>query len=504
MPALLLILSFYPFSISPLIFVSFVPAFYYISKNGISDSFRYMWLVGIVFWAFVIFWIHHVNVLGNIVLPLYYGLYFGMFGMGASYFFKKNIIFPIPFLWGTLEYLRSILPPFAFGWYSLASSLHDNLLFIQIADIAGIYGISAVVMTVNILSFVALKSLLEKRYKASVIALADILIIFLLIYSYGAYSISKYENSGTKKKKYLKIGLVQPNILQKDKWNFAKKPYVLDKYKKLALFTLYDKPELVIFPESVYPGNFLKEREKGDFCDTVLSDGAGIIFGAVRVSEDKVFNSVFYFDKSENFYFYDKINLVPFGEYIPFKPFFSLLKLDSVAYSLGVGDFSKGREITLFDVESGAGNTVKVLPLVCFEDTLPYFVSEGADKGAELAVVVTNDAWFGESGAPYHHLYNSVFRAVENRLPIVRSANTGISAFISENGRVEDIICDKNGNPLFISGGIVKEVAAGKGKGTFFSRYGRYFPLLEIFVVILFFIGSIKDVFGNRRRVQYD
>ena len=154
---------------------------------------------------------------------------------------------------------------------------------------------------------------------------------------------------------------------------------------------------------------------------------------AILISEDKKF------DKR-----YDKLHLVPFGEYIPFEdklPFLRAGRLDEIT------GFSPGKEFTIFEVKG-----VKFGVLICFEDIFPGLVRQFNKRGADFMVVITNDAWFKKTKAPYQHAAASVFRAVENRMNIIRCANTGLSCFVDKNGKIVESVKDSKGEEIFISG----------------------------------------------------
>ena len=121
--------------------------------------------------------------------------------------------------------------------------------------------------------------------------------------------------------------------------------------------------------------------------------------------------------------------------------------------------------------------------LICFEDLFPEISREFAKRGANFLINITNDAWFKRTSSPYQHLQASVFRAVENRLPLLRSANTGISGFIAPSGKILSLVQDKTGRNIFIGGFATEEIAIAKGNLTFYTRYGDIFVILCFLVI---------------------
>jgi apolipoprotein N-acyltransferase len=172
---------------------------------------------------------------------------------------------------------------------------------------------------------------------------------------------------------------------------------------------------------------------------------------------------------------YDKIRLVSFGEYVPWRAFFGPLGIERLAYSFGVSDFQAGKDFKVFSLKDKHRFSV----LICFEDTFPFLARKFAGRGAEFLIVMTNDAWFGESAAPYQHLQASIFRAIENGIPVIRSANTGVSAFIDRKGKVTDRVKDKYGNDTFIAGGLLRSVELRQGE-TAYQKWGHWFPLFSL------------------------
>jgi apolipoprotein N-acyltransferase len=157
---------------------------------------------------------------------------------------------------------------------------------------------------------------------------------------------------------------------------------------------------------------------------------------------------------------YDKIHLVPFGEYMPLRGM--LFFLDKLVY--GIGDFRRGEDYTVMAIPQGRFGV-----LICFEVIFPDLVRHFVDRGAQFLVNLTNDAWFGNSPASYQHLSMVVFRAIENRVPVVRAANTGISAVIDPTGRV------LQQTDLFVRTRIQARITPAVGRVPFYTRFGDVF-----------------------------
>jgi len=171
---------------------------------------------------------------------------------------------------------------------------------------------------------------------------------------------------------------------------------------------------------------------------------------------------------------YDKLHLVPFGEYIPLRKFFGFLET-----IVPIGDFSRGNGYTVFSMPP-----YKFSVLICFEDLFPGLSREFVKKGADFLINITNDAWFKKTSSPYQHLSASVFRAVENRVFLIRSANTGVSGFIAPTGKIISLVGDKSGNNIFVSGYKTQNIAVYKQGLSFYTRYGNIFIIICLLLAL--------------------
>lgn len=485
--AALLVASFPPFNVWPCAFIAFVPLFIIISRTRGSELFFFSYFSGFLFFVGTIYWITHVSAFGCVFLIMLYALFWPLFSILVWHIFKKIETSRKTFLWyaliaavwSGLEVIRTYLYIFGFGWALLGHSQTSNIPFIQTATIWGVYGVSWSIMFVNILVYALLASI--KRNRRHFFAWAGVLVIFCsVIYWYGFLMMSKHPQ-GT----VVRVGVVQPNIPQNQKWDPRYKQPIIEKYAKLTEFISYDGPDLIVFPEAAYPGNFEREFEGSLWKKTFAGVSAFIHVGAVRIENfEKEFNSAYLISPAGTFLsVYDKIKLVPFGEYIPARSFFTFIGLTKLAYSLGVGDFQKGIEYTVAHLELGNRGNVSYSTLICFEDLFPYLARKFVASGADFLIVITNDAWFGETSAAHQHLQASVFRAVENGCYVVRAANTGVSGFISPQGEILNTVRDSLGKETFVTGGISRAIFA-KAVPTFYKQGGYLFSLLFFLLTV--------------------
>jgi apolipoprotein N-acyltransferase len=190
---------------------------------------------------------------------------------------------------------------------------------------------------------------------------------------------------------------------------------------------------------------------------------------------------------------YHKIHLVPFGEYVPLKKV--LFFVEKMVQA--IGDFQGGDEYTVMTVPYGGpndGKRTKLSTVICYEIIFPDLVRRFVDSGASVITTITNDAWFGRTAAPYQHFTMAVFRAVENRVPIARAANTGISGFIDAQGRILET------SGIFTEAALTHTLTPGAEK-TFYTRYGDVFSYAcALFTMIMLAKIPKKEPVVRRKR----
>jgi len=248
------------------------------------------------------------------------------------------------------------------------------------------------------------------------------------------------------------------------------------------------KSDLIVWPETSFPG-YLEDDPvmAAQLRSVVRQSRTDVLVGAPTFGDLEkglhFYNSaVFFGPDGEERGRYHKVHLVPFGEYVPFEPFFSFIRNFAQ-----IGRFTAGQERTIFTMVTRYQKTnikVNFAALICYEDIFPDLVREFRNNGADFLVNMTNDAWFGKTSAPYQHAQASVFRAVENRVHVVRAANTGLSCFISPEGRILDSV-KENGEEIFVTGHRGAELILRKER-SFYTRFGDIFAA---FCFILCFLA---------------
>lgn len=447
--ALLLILAYPKFDLKFLAWVAFVPLFFSLENKNPKQRFIIGYLFGFIFFSGILYWLINVSVPGAIVLIIILSCAPAMFCLYTPSGIVYDIL-AIPSLWVLTEFLRSHIFT-GFPWVMLGYSQYLNLPIIQIADITGVYGVSFLIVLVNFAIYSVIRKF-KKRFIHIVIALCGLILTFF----YGSYRLQEGYLGVP-----LEISVIQGNIPQGMKWDPQYKRLILDTYERLTLQAKKENADLIIWPETAIPGFF----EGDGYLYTRITDLAKIIdtpllVGAIRETDSRLHNSAYLISEDGKVLkVYNKIHLVPFGEYIPLEKYIPWLRnfIDKP-----IGDFDFGDEYTLFRIKAERKgyineSIVKDIRfynfgvLICFEDIFPYLARNFVKSGAEFMVNITNDAWFGKTSAPYQHLEASVFRAVENRVPVIRSANTGISCFIDQKGRIISFV-KVDGEKTFVEG----------------------------------------------------
>jgi apolipoprotein N-acyltransferase len=474
-----------------LAFGAFVPYFAALEGKSSSEAFKISYLFGCLFFAFLGFWLTLVNVIGYLVMVAYLALYFGFFGMFVAPLMgsvrRARPLFFIPAAWVVLEYLRGWIAS-GIPWALLAYSQWKNIPFIQFADLSGAYGVSFVIVLINLALYRALRPLFSRKPldRAAVITLAAAVLLPLV---YGFFTLGArdaFYKDGLSKAK-LRVTVLQGNIPQEEKWDARIKGIIFEKYRRLTFMGAVEKSDLIVWPETSFPG-YLEDEPifSSQLRNMVRQSRTEVLVGAPTLGNIeeglRFYNSAVHFGPDgEERARYHKLHLVPFGEYIPFEPVFGFIR-----NFYAIGRFSHGSEATIFTTETRYQEPdfrAKFGVLICYEDIFPGLVRRLRRAGADFLINMTNDAWFGRTTAPYQHAQASVFRAVENRVPVVRATNTGFSCFISAEGRILSRVHD-NEKEIFVTGHQGQEIVLRKGE-SFYTRFGDVFMLLAAALAVL-------------------
>lgn len=478
--------------------VAFVPLLYAIKGVSPRTSFKLGFLTGLVHYGTLLYWIvgvinhyGHVPTLLSVVifmlLLFYLSVYPGLFAVAVSQLRERSLPFYLigPFFWVALEYIKSFLLS-GFPWENLGHSQYDQLHLIQISDILGVYGLSALIMAVNGVLFEFSNTVFRNRTLAwkPLVGVGLVLGGFLV---YGAWRIEKTDRIIEDAPKRIVV-LVQGNIDQSVKWLPSSQHETLRRYATLSTDALKTIPELIIWPETALPFYFLHDEDlTAETLELVRTSGVHFLLGSPSFRRTgqgiRYYNSAYLVGPTGKVVGkYDKVHLVPYGEYVPLKRCFPFLGKIVEA----VGDFDSGQKGQVLSW----GNE-RIGMLICFEAIFPELARSMVQNGAQLLINITNDAWFGKSSAPYQHLSMVVFRAVENHLVVARAANTGISAYVDPVGRLLDQ------TPLFEEAMRSRALPMMSHK-SFYARHGDIFAIGCILTSLILWIEAFWRRFVHR------
>ena len=467
-------LTFPRFDWGPLAFWSWVPLLLAIEGERPRRAFLLGLYGGMILYAINLWWITHVtsvygglplavSILVLLLLAGYLALYVGAFCAAWVWGRPRSALGQVvfaPALWVSLEYARTYLLT-GFPWALTAYSQHANLALIQVAGWTGMYGVSFLVFLSNAGIVAAWAERARPLRAASLVLIpaAIILVVSLL----GARAMWTASSAPL-----LSVAPLQGNIGQAHKWTPEMRARALEIYERLSRRVAAGKPDLIVWPETAIPF-FLRLDADGmaRVAATARATGASLLVGAPDVRaepETRYYNSAILIAPTGTIAgWYDKIHLVPFGEYVP-----RWLGLVNKLTQGAIGDFSAGAEARVLAIPGARFGVT-----ISYEVYFPAEVRAFFRNGANFVINITNDAWYGHTAAPYQHLAMVVFRSVEHRASLVRAANTGISAVIDPSGRVVWA------SDLFVEGGAVVPVPR-RTRETFYTRFGDVFAWAAI------------------------
>ena len=509
---------FPPFNLTWFCWIALIPLIAAIWFSGTES--RHPWLrnlllgyvAGLTFFWIVFSWLTTVTILGWFVLEFYMAIYIAIWAwfcgllrpqlrrtrLGSSKWEQmlsqaRTSATPPPSLWTkstnnlrlalllaaawtTLEWLRGWVFS-GFGWNGLGVALHDNWPLIQIAELTGVAGLSFLIAFVNVI-------ILTTAYRLVVEARTRVMrphfdftftmaaIVGVLVFGFRATQVPSAA-------KPLRVTAVQSNVPQNQKFDPQFTRRIFDQFRRLSEIALRSNPppELLVWPESSMPGPVLEDQESYKFVTDLAADAdADFLLGTIDEDGGDVYNAAILLSEGgERVQIYRKVHLVPFGEFVPGRhtvPLLARIVGDQVP-----GDFKAGKEHTVFTLTNG---DVQVAPLICFEDTIgelarQFVVPTETSPGANLLVDVTNDGWFQHSAGSPQHLANAIFRCIETRRPMLRAANTGVTCFINQFGRVTQELRDETGS-TFTEGVLSGDIKVpSEHELTFYARHGELF-----------------------------
>ena len=465
---ILLFLSFPKWNLGALAWFALVPLLFAAVRSGSLQAFLSGWLAGWVGFCGILYWMvptfmaakvpGWLGVLSVGLLAGYLALFSGAFAWSARWLHGRASAPAFAVLaaaaWVVLEAARGRLFG-GFPWLLLGVSQWRAVPLIQVAEWTGVYGVSASVALVNAFLFLAVSRRRPDRLLGLMIAAVLAADLWLL-----RRSSDRPDEGG------IRVAVLQGNIDQYKKWDRSYVREILEVYSALsgeAASALAGMPEprLIVWPETAAPGWVPNEPWLTDWLGrTVRETGCHHLVGAVSREEGGNYNSAFLIAPDGGIRArYDKIHLVPFGEFVPFQEVLGGM----IAVLNDLGGFESGRESQVITVPGAAFGVS-----VCYEMIFPELIRRQPGAGARFLVNVTNDGWYLDTAAPEQHFAMNVLRAVENRRAVVRAANTGISGVIGPEGRVES-------KSVLGRREVLSAPVPFRSETTFYSRHGNAF-----------------------------
>lgn len=446
--------------------------------------------MGVVYFGSTVYWVVEVmqvhgglhpiaSVLVGALLVSYLALYPAIFAAVLARAVRRSgpgAVWFAPPLWVASEWARSTIGG-GFPWVPLGASQAETLPVVQLASVAGVYGLSMLLALVS----TAAAALALTPGRATRRTAAAVAVVVVIVGGAGAWRVSRATlvTGDT-----VRVGLVQGNVAQEQKYDLRFRDEIMRRYLGLSRRVLADGASLVVWPEASTPFYFDAEGPLAQpIRQMAATAGTPFLIGTDEYEPPRD-------GRPERFYnaavlvgadgasrgSYRKMHLVPFGEYVPLKSvlFFVAPLIEAVS------DFSAGTDPVVFDA---GGRQVSVS--ICYESVYPGIAQAFVEGGSQLLATITNDAWFGRSSAPYQHFAQGALRAVEQGRYVVRAANTGISGAVDPYGRV---IARTN---LFEPAALAVDVRLLSGR-TIYSRVGDVVAWFSLAVTLWIVTTSLR------------
>jgi apolipoprotein N-acyltransferase len=443
---------------------------------GPGTALREGWFAGLAFFVPLLRWLTHtmttystlrppLAVLVLLLLSAYLAFFWAVVTAAVAWTttgLGVGALWLAPAFWVAGELLRTYLLS-GFPWGLLGYVPYRRLPIIQVAAWTGVYGVSALLVLVNA---ALAHAALARAWRTATLSLAAGGLIVGGAWALGAARVAPARSgagSGPQDRAGVVVALVQGDIPQAVKWDQTFRAETLRVYAELTHLAA-PSAQVVVWPEAAVPA-FVRHEPAvlGEVVDLARAVGTPLLVGAPDSTGEgratRYLNSAFLVTGEGLQARYDKMHLVPFGEYVPLKRLLFFVE----AIAADIGDFTPGRVPVVFSLPGAPFGTV-----ICYEVIFPNLFRQFVREGASFMVNITNDAWFGDSGGPLQHLAMVPLRAVENGVAVARAANTGVSAFVAPSGAIGPAL------PLELRG-FLRERVALRRESTFYTRHGDLF-----------------------------
>jgi apolipoprotein N-acyltransferase len=456
-----------------------------LENTSLARAFLLGLTTGAIYFSGTLYWITRVmvvygglqpwvGVLVNALLIAYLALFPGLFAVVVRRIvarFGPLALMAAPLVWVATELGRTYVFG-GFPWVLLGYSQASVLPIAQLASVFGVYGVSALVSGVSaglaVFGLSVGRRPADAGLRARYVPLLALLALVAAIAVWGSARVSAAD--WTRAGQPVRVGLIQGNVDQAQKWDPARAMAIFGEYLRMTRQAIADGAQVVIWPESSTPFFFEEDRPGAEQVRAIArQSGVPILLGSDQIDHgppEKYYNSAFLVRADGTTAgAYRKIHLVPFGEYVPLRKllFFAERLVQAIP-----GDFSPGDSAVLLPVNGHLVSTA-----ICYEIVYPALVRTFVAGGSELLTTITNDAWFGRTAAPSQHFAQASMRAIENGRYLVRSANTGISGVVDPYGRVV-------ARSRIFEQAVIVSQARFLQTSTFYARHGDVFAYASV------------------------
>ena len=498
-----------PYDLGELAYFSWVPWLLWHSRLKCSHRLilTTACTISLLHWLATLVWLRHVTVLGWLTLSTFVSIFWVIWLFFTAkwvqdWFFlrplQKGLRFTLIIsLFVSLEWLRNYIFT-GFPWLPLATSQWKRPVLLQLAEFTGYWGVSAWLVFLNLALFAYAfhiwnhaKGIRDQRFCLSFYIALSSLLIAIVIYA------QRYQKAKDTEQYIGKVAVVQPYIPSLLKWDSKQSSSILTILSRQTTLATYlePKPDLILWPEAATPYPAFGHPPTSSWIKQIAyQHQIPLLSGNLADTDTGWYNTILMVDPVTGIdpAFYAKRKLVPFGEYVPLRQWFSWLgKIvpfqDDFQSSKGV----QNQSFNLKSVQYSIGG------LICYEDIFPHLARESVLHGADWFFVCTNNAWYGEEAGAFQHAAHSVLRAVETRRPIVRCGNGGWSGWIDALGNIRHQVIDDRGSIYFrgVDAFTITYNQYWKDSQTFYVRYGDWFPVINVL-----FLG-IYMIIKNGRRI---
>ncbi|MGM0470732.1 MAG: apolipoprotein N-acyltransferase [Bacillota bacterium] len=421
--------------------VSLVPLFFVVTEQSGKEALISGMISGTIWFSIIFYSLIYPQLIFGLpiiialilvmLLSILSSLIVGSFAVVVNKLLKRYCLLNyllIPGSWVLLEYIRVMISfkqlPFGILGYSQAYFTY----LIQVAELGGVYSISFIVLFINLVIYRLLLSIKNQKSNYKLELVIGLLVV-LLVVSYGVIDLN-YSSNQRKEQKVIKVGLVQPNIAQQIKWKKNYRQQILRRLSRLTEKLLNNNElDLIIWPETAIPtvlNSDIQSTMKEQLLTKINSWNTLLLTGALNQTAEQIYNQAILFDRTgERIESYSKLQLVLFGEYLPYQSRLPKF-IAKLVHSKGAGT-----EINSFNLQDFSFSTP-----ICSEILNPKLVTQLA-ANSDFLINISNEAWFQEGNLAIQIWQMAIFRAIENNQPLIKVSNTGLSGIIDAQGRIQ-------------------------------------------------------------------